>query len=757
MVFSHPDYTVGCGIAPHQLALTDFKSSDSRLVTAGRDFHPALKTLLSYQKNKNLTSYLSLISSIDIFFIKIFFTFLFFLIYLVQKNYQSRRLLDMVQDKSRDAFDQASRAGFIIALGIVYGDIGTSPLYTMQSLVRNQGGTQAISEHFILGSISLIIWTLTLITTLKYVMIALRADNHHEGGIFSLYTLVRKHAKWLIIPAMIGGATLLSDGALTPAVTVTSAIEGLKSVPQLTNIYSQEIWVILTTLAILALLFAIQKFGTGFVGKIFGPLMFLWFSFLGISGLLNSFANLSIFKSLNPYYAIELLFSDDNKNGLFILGSIFLATTGAEALYSDLGHVGRGNIYLSWPFVKICIFLSYCGQGAWLLSHPNATNQINPFFASIPEHFRIFTVILATLAAIIASQALISGSFTLVSEAMRLKLFPMLKVTYPGDNLGQLYIPAINSVLWLTTSLVVLYFRSSEHMEAAYGLAITVTMLMTSILLAAYLLQEKVKPHLVYLGLSFFLTLEGLFFLASAVKFIHGGYIVVIIALAILFIMFIWYKGSQLTSKYINSLDLSEYKQQLKQLSLDPKHPLYQTNIVYLSNRMEGNQIDRSILYSILDKKPKKAKVYWFVTVKVTDEPYTSNYSIDTMGTDYIVKVELYLGFRMPQDVPRYLRTIIKNLMEEGQLKKQTQTYSITPGRQVGDFRFIVIEEKLSNAQNMSTFDRFILSTKASIKHHTASPIKWFGLQFSEVTTETVPMLMSDVSNLPIQKINSSL
>ncbi|MGP6411988.1 KUP/HAK/KT family potassium transporter [Streptococcus dysgalactiae] len=658
-----------------------------------------------------------------------------------------------MSDSHLTAFDKASKAGFIIALGIVYGDIGTSPLYTMQSLVENQGGVNQVSESFILGSISLIIWTLTLITTIKYVLIALKADNHHEGGIFSLFTLVRKMSPWLIIPAMIGGATLLSDGALTPAVTVTSAIEGLKAVPGLSHIYQNQTNVIITTLIILMILFGIQRFGTGFIGKIFGPVMLLWFSFLGISGLLNTLGHLEIFKAINPYYALHLLFSPENHRGIFILGSIFLATTGAEALYSDLGHVGRGNIYVSWPFVKLCIVLSYCGQAAWILSHKDSGIELNPFFASVPSQLTVYVVILATLAAIIASQALISGSFTLVSEAMRLKIFPLFRVTYPGANLGQLYIPVINWILFAVTSCIVLYFRTSAHMEAAYGLAITITMLMTTILLNYYLIKEGVKPFLAHLVMTFFALVEFIFFWASAVKFMHGGYVVVILALAIVFVMFIWHAGTRIVFKYVKSLNLNDYKEQIKQLRDDVRFDLYQTNVVYLSNRMQDHMIDRSILYSILDKRPKRAQVYWFVNVQVTDEPYTAKYKVDMMGTDYMVRVELYLGFRMPQAVPRYLRTIVHDLMESGRLPKQEQEYTITPGRDVGDFRFVLIEERVSNARQLTNVERFIMQTKASIKHVTASPMRWFGLQYSEVTLEVVPLILSDVLKLPIKEL----
>ena len=658
-------------------------------------------------------------------------------------------------ESHHSSFERASAAGFLIALGIVYGDIGTSPLYTMQSLVENQGGLEAVSENFILGSISLIFWTLTLITTMKYVIIALKADNHHEGGIFSLYTLVRKMARWLMIPALIGGATLLSDGALTPAVTVTSAVEGLKSVPALQDYYGNQSLVIVTTLVILTLLFSIQRYGTGFVGKVFGPVMLIWFSFLGISGFLNSLTDLSVFKAINPYYAINLLLSPENRQGIFILGSVFLATTGAEALYSDMGHVGRGNIYISWPLVKVCILLSYFGQGAWILANKDSGIELNPFFASIPSFLSVFVVVLAALAAIIASQALISGSFTLVSEAMRLKIFPTFRITYPGQSLGQLYIPVINWGLWLITCGIVLHFRTSAHMESAYGLAITITMLMTTVLLTFFLLQRGVKPILAYVFIAFFAMIESIFFIASAVKFLHGGYVVVLIATLIIALMFIWHEGNQIAAGYIHLLDLQDYKEQLGQLRQDDGYPLFQTNVVYLTNRMKGSMIDQSILYSILDKRPKKARVYWFVKVNVTDEPYTNDYKVDMLETDYLVQVELFLGFRMRQDVPRYLRTIVQDLMESGRLPKQHQDYTISPGRVVGDFRFIVLEERVVNPIAIKPFERFILQTKATIKRVTATPIRWFGLQFTEASTEVVPLVLSDVTNLPIQERDS--
>ncbi|MDR2832478.1 MAG: KUP/HAK/KT family potassium transporter, partial [Streptococcaceae bacterium] len=576
-----------------------------------------------------------------------------------------------------------SMTGFIVAMGVVYGDIGTSPLYAMKAIVDGQGGIERVSESFILGAVSLIIWTLTIQTTLKYVLIALNADNHGEGGIFSLYTLVRKMSRWLILPAMIGGAALLADGALTPAVTVTTAVEGLRGVPQFVKVFGegQDIIVIIT-LSIIAFLFAIQRFGTYKVGKLFGPVMFFWFTFIGLVGLFNLTRDLSILRAFNPVYALQLLTSPNNQAGIFILGSVFLVTTGAEALYSDLGHVGKGNIHASWPYVKITLILCYLGQAAWILEMKNSNiatpGMLNPFFEMIPTPLNAFSVAIATLAAIIASQSLISGSYTLVSEAIHLKLLPRLKILYPGQSRGQMYVPAVNLLLWFATSSVVLLFRSSHNMEAAYGLAITVTMLMTTMLLFYYLMQTNMKKIFVVMIIGFFGIIETMFFISSATKFLHGGYFAVLMALMILFVMFIWEKGNEIKQRYVQPLDLNKYKSQIQELRNDKTIDLYQFNVAFLTTSMDGDTVERPILYSILDKHPKRAKVYWFIQVIVTDEPYTREYEVDMMDTDYMVKVKLYLGFRMRQDVSRYMRTVVCDLMESGRLPKQKQHYTVS-------------------------------------------------------------------------------
>lgn len=654
----------------------------------------------------------------------------------------------------KSSHNKMTLAGILVALGVVYGDIGTSPMYTMSSLVAGNGGLQNISTDFILGSISLIFWTLTIITTTKYVLIALRADNNGEGGIFALYTLVRKKAKWLLIPAMIGGATFLSDGMMTPAVTVTTAIEGLKGL-NINNhvLITNQQTVVLVTIIILSCLFFIQRFGTEALGKAFGPIMLLWFTSLAVAGLYRLAGDWSFLRALNPYYAFQTLISPANKNGIFILGSIFLATTGAEALYSDMGHVGRNNIYGSWPYVKICLLINYLGQGVWLnqvkdlVSYQNM-DTLNPFFEMVPAPFRLAMTIIATLAAIIASQALISGSYTLVSEATKLKLLPRLRMIYPTNFKGQLYIPAVNNIIWVLCIAIVIYFQNSERMAGAYGLVITITMLMTTILLNAWLLTTKNNRFLSELIIVFFLIIETIFLISNSVKFFEGGYVTFTIACILIMIMIIWQYGELLKNDntfHREYVSLLAYKRQLKKLSEDDTLPLYTTNLVYLTKIHEGYKVKKDILYSILDKRPKRAKVYWFVTVNVTDNPYTTEYSVDTFGTDYMVNVQLYLGFRMEQKVNFFLRQIVNEMMIKGELPRQPQTYTTIPDRNVGDFSFVLIQEELSPDTQLNNIKKSIIQARLWLQRYTVTPAIWFGLSYSDVVMERVPLILGQL------------
>ena len=650
---------------------------------------------------------------------------------------------------------------FLVTIGIVYGDIGTSPMYVMKSIIEGNGGLNDVTSELIIGSLSLVIWTITLLTTMKYVIIAMKADNHGEGGIFALYSLVKKCGPWLIFPAMVGGAALLADGVLTPAVTVTTAIEGLRSIPLMDRFLGDgQNKVLVITLSIILVLFIVHRAGTGTIGRFFGPVMLLWFLFLAGNGLLNIGRDFSVLRAFNPLYAIKVLFSPANKKGFMILGSIFLAATGAEALYSDMGHVGKSNIYFSWPFVKICLILNYLGQGAWIIRNRTdlalaELEGMNPFFMMLPEVLRPFAILLSTAAAIIASQALITGSYTLVSEAVRLDLMPHLKVEYPSDTKGQIYIGTVNLVLWAGCTLVVLYFRTSARMEAAYGLAITVTMLMTTLLLSVYIGRIWGKRILALTMLFVFGAIEAVFFISSLSKFMIGGYITVMIALVILFIMIIWHHGTELENRHSVRLSIENYIDNLNALRMDESIPRIADNIVYIENSAEGG-MDRDILYSILDKDPKRARAHWFISVNVMDDPDTMSYEVETYGTDYIFRVRLNLGYKVEQCVNVYIRQIIRDLLSSGEMPPQERKFSIYGNSDVGSFKFCVLKKSVPSTRDLSAFDAFVLNTKYAIRTLAGSKARWYGLDTSSQIVERVPLIInSSAHREKIRRIRS--
>ena len=636
----------------------------------------------------------------------------------------------------------------LVTLGIVYGDIGTSPMYTMKAIIAGNGGLLTMSTDVVLGALSLIIWTLTLITTVKYVMVAMKADNHNEGGIFALYSLVKKCAKWLIIPAMIGGAALLADGILTPAVTVTTAIEGLRTIPAAHAIIgdNQHI-VVMITIIILCTLFALQKAGTSTIGKAFGPVMTLWFLFLGAMGVMNMFADISVVRALNPVRGILFLFDGKlNAAGLMVLGSVFLCTTGAEALYSDMGHVGKSNIYVSWPFVKVCLILNYLGQGAWIITNHtnesfNAIKDLNPFFEMLPSQLRPFAVILSALAAIIASQALITGSYSIVSEAIKLDLMPHIKINYPSTTKGQIYIPLVNNIMWVGCIGVVLLFQSSEHMEAAYGLAITVTMLMTSILLYTYLAVIRKRLWAAIPFILFFGAIEAMFFFSSLTKFFHGGYFTVLMATAIFVVMFVWRRGTAVERTQSVYLPVDKYIDQLRSLSHDADYTTLADNLVFLTNDSSFDKLDRDILYSILDKRPKRAKAYYFINISLTDDPNTREFIVNDFGTDFLFKITLRLGFRVNQRINTYLYQIVGDLIKNNQLAPQNHKYSIYKEHsEIGDFRFCLLRKVLAPETDINGFDARCLELKYFIRRICGSPARWYGLENSNIVFEYVPL-----------------
>jgi KUP system potassium uptake protein len=649
--------------------------------------------------------------------------------------------------------NRVTAAGILVALGIIYGDIGTSPLYVLNAIVSGK----TISEELIIGSLSLIIWTLTLQTTIKYVILTLQADNRGEGGIFSLFALVRRRRKWLVIPAMMGGAALLADGMITPPISVTSAIEGLKQVPALHDI--SQWTVVYIVIGILSVLFFVQQFGTSFIGKAFGPVMTVWFGMLAILGIVHLSDDVSILRAFNPYYGIKLLIV--YPNGFYILGGVFLCTTGAEALYSDLGHCGKWNIRYSWIFVKSCLILNYLGQGAWLLAQHKGQlissdmieEGFNSFYGVMPQWFIYFGITIATAATIIASQALISGSFTLVSEAMRLNLWPKLKINYPTEAKGQLYVPAVNLLLFLGCIGIVLYFKKASNMEAAYGLAITVTMIATSILFANYLVIHRAKPPLVYLYLAVYFTIEFSFLYANMDKFPHGGYVTLLVGGLLFFVMFDWFKARKIKNRYVEFVRLDHYIPKIQELSNDRSVPKYATHLVYLTSADNPKEIEHKIIYSILNKKPKRADIYWFVHVDTVDDPYTTEYTVTHIIPNDIIRVEFRLGFRVQPRINLMFRKVVEDLVTNREVNVTSRYESLERNNIVGDFQFVVMEKYLSQDNELPIWERLIMRLHFWLKEISLSEERGFGLDTSNVIIEKFPLIVAPVSNIRLKRI----
>jgi len=640
-------------------------------------------------------------------------------------------------------------ANLIIALGIIYGDIGTSPLYVLNAIVSGR----VISEKLILGSLSCIIWTLTLQTTVKYVWLTLKADNKGEGGIFSLYALVRRQKRWLVIPAMIGGAALLADGMITPPISVTSAIEGLRQMPALKDVEQNTI--VYIVIGILVILFFLQQFGTESIGKLFGPIMFVWFTMMAVLGGNHLLDDLHIFRALSPHYAIELLTT--YPKGFWLLGAVFLCTTGAEALYSDLGHCGRKNIRFSWIYVKFCLILNYLGQGAWLLAHYEGnifdTAKGSVFYSIMPPWFLVPGIIIATAAAIIASQALISGSFTLISESMRLNLWPKFRIAYPTEEKGQLYIPAINFLLFIGCAGITLYFKSSSHMEAAYGLAITLCMLATSLLFANYLVSRRTRSVLIYLYLTVYLTIECSFLFANLDKFKHGGFVTLLVGGGLFSVMYVWFRSRKIKNRYVEFVRMEHYIPQIQELSNDRSVPKFATHLVYMTSANNPKEIEHKIIYSILNKKPKRADIYWFVHIDTLDDPYTAEYSVDHIIPNDIIRVEFRLGFRIEPKINLMFRKVVEDLVNNKEVNITSRYESLERNNVVGDFQIIVMEKYLSQDNELPFFERIIMKLYFWLKEVSLSEERGFGLDPSNVTVEKFPLIVSPLPDLNLKRV----
>ncbi|MCF8323012.1 MAG: KUP/HAK/KT family potassium transporter [Flavobacterium sp.] len=647
----------------------------------------------------------------------------------------------------KDLHSKLTLGGLLVSLGIIYGDIGTSPLYVMKAII----GAYTINADVVLGGLSCVFWTLTLQTTIKYVLITLSADNHGEGGIFALYALVKKtKIKWLIVPAIIGGSALLADGIITPPISVSSAVEGIQT-------FYPEINTVPIVIGILFLLFTIQQFGTKLVGRFFSPMMLIWFVMLGTLGIVQIVQHPEVLKALNPYYAYNLL--SIHPEGFYVLGFVFLCTTGAEALYSDMGHCGRKNIRISWIFVKIALLLNYFGQAAYLINHEGQTlkdiggDNANPFYLVMPDWFQPIGIVIATLAAVIASQALISGSFTLINEAMRLNFWPKVRIKYPSELKGQLYIPSINWLLFFGCVGIVLHFEKSSNMEHAYGLAIILCMIMTTVLLNFYMILKRVKLYFMVPLITIYLIIEFGFLFANITKFAEGGYVTLIIAILLIAIMSIWNNAKKINKSYTKFVKIDDYKKVLVELSNDLSIPKYATHLVYMTNAGRTDEIEEKVMYSILQQRPKRADIYWFVHVNVLNEPYRRDYKVTEITKEDLYRIDFNLGFREPTKINFMFKEVIKDMVQKGEVDITSRYESLNKNNIIGDFKFVLSEKFLSNDSDILWHEKIIMNSYFLIKKLSLSEERGFGLDSSSVKIEKFPMVLHAPENISLTRI----
>ncbi|MGE5395511.1 MAG: KUP/HAK/KT family potassium transporter [Candidatus Saccharibacteria bacterium] len=647
----------------------------------------------------------------------------------------------MSDQKHSNTLNKVTFAGLLITIGIVFGDIGTSPLYVVKAIIS---GADQISKTLVYGGLSCVFWTLTLQTTLKYVIITLRADNHGEGGIFALYALMKKKSTWAATLTIIGGSALLADGVITPSITVTSSIEGLMLV-------NPHIPVLPVVLFIISALFFIQQFGTKFIGNSFGPIMVVWFGMLGVLGFGQITAYPEILSALNPYYAYDFL--AHYPQGFILLGAVFLCTTGAEALYSDLGHCGINNIRVSWIFVKISLILNYLGQGAWLMKHPVLPHDLNPFYAIMPQWFLYPGILISTAAAVIASQALITGSYTLINEAVSLNFWPKIKVLHPTTVKGQVYIPFVNWFLWIMVCFVVLFFRESSNMEAAYGLSITITMMMTSLLLIHYLYQKEVPlPMIVFLAFLFG-SIETSFLIANLNKFANGGWFSIALAVGFMLIMVGWFFGRRIKNRHISFVNVNKYLHLFEDLSKDTSVRPIASNLVYIIKANKLYEIESKIMYSIFNKQPKRAKTYWLLHIDIVDEPDTFTYEVNQFIPGTLIRIDIHLGFKIEPRINLYFRDIVTDMVANGEIKLTSFYDSLKKHHFPGDFMFVNLDRMMTQDYELSTWETMIMGLHSFTRLLSINDVKSFGLDTSSVIEEKVPIMIERPLTRKIKRI----
>ncbi len=648
----------------------------------------------------------------------------------------------MSENHHHSALSKVSFGGLLITIGIVFGDIGTSPLYVVKAIIS---GADQFDKLLVYGALSCVFWTLTLQTTLKYVIITLRADNHGEGGIFALYALMKKKSTWAAALTMIGGSALLADGVITPSITVTSSIEGLRLI-------NPTIPVLPVVLLIITALFFVQQFGTKFIGNSFGPIMVIWFAMLSALGFIQLTTYPEILNAINPVYAYDFLTL--YPKGFILLGAVFLCTTGAEALYSDLGHCGIKNIRISWIFVKISLLLNYFGQGAYLMNHPQPVENLNPFYSIMPAWFLFPGILISTAAAVIASQALITGSYTLISEAVSLNFWPKIKVLHPTTIKGQVYIPFVNWLLWVSVCFVVMFFQESSNMEAAYGLSITITMIMTSMLLIHYLYEKKV--HFCFLGILVLLfgSIEGSFLVANLHKFKNGGWFSIALACVFLLIMLGWFFGRRIKNRHISFVNVNKYLHLFEDLSHDKTIPRIATNLVYIIKANNLYQIESKIMYSIFNKQPKRAETYWLLHVNVVDDPDTFSYEVNQFIPGTLIRVDFHLGFKVEPRINLFFKEVLKDMVANGEIKLSSSYESLKKHHFPADFLFVNLDRVMTQDYKLSPWETMIMGIHAFTRLLSINDVKALGLDSSSVIEEKVPISVERPLNRKIKRVN---
>ncbi|MBO7145441.1 MAG: KUP/HAK/KT family potassium transporter [Salinivirgaceae bacterium] len=630
-----------------------------------------------------------------------------------------------------------SLVGAIVALGIIFGDIGTSPLYVFRAILASIGD---VTADTIIGALSCIVWTLTLQTTVKYVFITLKADNRGEGGIFSLFALLRKNHRKLFIIAIIGGCSLLADGVIAPSITVLSAVEGL-------SIMNPRLPVLAISVIIITFLFFIQQFGTNTVGRSFGPIMLIWFSTLGILGFVNLIDCPMVLKAFNPYYAIRLL--ANHPAGILLLGAVFLCTTGAEALYTDLGHCGIKNIKASWTFVKTMLIMNYMGQGAWIIVNAdNIDGNVNPFYAIMPEWFLPIGIVLATMAAIVACQASITSSYTLISEAISLNFWPKIRIKYPSQVIGQMYVPTINWIVYGCCLFSIFHFRNSAALENVYGFTVTITMLMTSTLVVVYLRQKNKPLWAIALFAAVYLIVEGSFFVANAHKFSQGAWFTTMLAALLTLIMVVLHTGRRIRNRFITFAKIGDYLPVIKDISEDETLPKYATNLVYTTHANFKTDIEAKVIDSIIRRIPKRADVYWLLHVDILDTPYTLEYKVEHLVPNKVIRIDFFLGFKMQPRIYDYFKQVVNHLGEEG-LDLRSSYPSLRKHNIPADFRIIHIERRVPKQADLSFGERLVLTLYYPLKRMGLTDVSAWGLDAGNVSTESIPLTIPSKTYIP--------